>query len=337
MEIDLGLSPSTSDGDDDLHLPDDDLADEDVRLLFSLAKPVVIDDSSSETSSSSSSSSASSTEDPSAPPRITLLRGIDSFDAWEASLRANLEFHGVSGFLETGSDDDKNRAKTRNRAAAERRPRQIGGLAFAHTPEKRKRNDTEDGEEAKRRRRGSLLAYVEDESEPAPAAENASPSKIDLRFVTDTTKAMYNPLIKRPRYHFEAAVDHIVRLAAASGYTASLVQRLCMADRMRCDSLAAYQRLLTETRRSLSRVHANPGDDYMVWMALQGLKQAHPRWRQLLIRRKASPQGLDWDSLMEAMSARACREKVGSSSGSSGGHGNGMQARQPSVSDIESF
>ena len=194
------------------------------------------------------------------------------------------------------------------------------GAKTTSTPEKRKRDDrdgSEDGEGAKRRRRDGVLAYVEGEAQPAPAlaGESASPGRIDLGFVADTTRAMYKPLIKRPRYHFEAAVDHIVRLAAASGYTARLVQRLSTADRMRCDSLAAYQRLLAETRRSLCRVHADPGDAYMVWMALQGLRQAHPQWHRLLVRRKASPQGLDWDGLMEAMSTRACREKVGSGRG----------------------
>ena len=156
MEVDPDLSPSASNEVSEPRPPGDEyvlspthafpyqvlmsvsLSDEDVRVLFSLTKPVVIvdsssDTSSSETSSGSSSSPASPMEDPSSPPRITVLRGIDSFDAWESSLRASLEFHGVLGFLNSDSHDDSDKSKTRRRAraATERRPRQVGGLAFA--------------------------------------------------------------------------------------------------------------------------------------------------------------------------------------------------------------
>ncbi len=70
-------------------------------------------------------------EDLSGPPRVIKLRGIDSFDAWEASLRANLEYHGVLGFVELGSSDDKDKTKKRNKKGSERRPRRTGSHAFA--------------------------------------------------------------------------------------------------------------------------------------------------------------------------------------------------------------
>lgn len=117
----------------------------------------------------------------------------------------------------------------------------------------------------------------------------------------------YNRKIKNPRHHYNAAVACMARRAALTGHTAALVQRLCTADRSACDSLAAYQHLLTDTRRRLLRLGADPGDDFAVWVALSGLKGAHSRWHAKLVVQRAAGQ-LDWDGLMAAMAGRACRE-----------------------------
>lgn len=117
----------------------------------------------------------------------------------------------------------------------------------------------------------------------------------------------YNPKIKNPRHHYDAAVACMARRAALTGHTAALVRRLCMADRGACDSLAAYQHLLTDTRRRLARLGADPGDSFAVWVALGGLRTAHSRWHGKLVALLAAGH-LDWDGLMAAMAGRACRE-----------------------------
>ncbi len=117
----------------------------------------------------------------------------------------------------------------------------------------------------------------------------------------------YNRRLKSPRAHYEAAVAAMVRRAALDGYTAALVHRLLTASRSQCASLAAYQHLLTDTRRRLASLRSDPGDAFAVWAALAGLADAHKKWHHKLVV-EAAEQRLSWDGLMAAMAERACRE-----------------------------
>ncbi len=49
-------------------------------------------------------SSAAASACGSAVPLVTPLRDLDSFNAWEASLLANLRFHGLDGFLQPSGE-----------------------------------------------------------------------------------------------------------------------------------------------------------------------------------------------------------------------------------------
>ncbi|ERS99001.1 hypothetical protein HMPREF1624_04196 [Sporothrix schenckii ATCC 58251] len=142
----------------------------------------------------------------------------------------------------------------------------------------------------------------------SPSAQSEGPpSTPPTESATPATAIGHNPKIKNPRHHYDAAVACMARRACRTGHVAALVARFGTADRAACDSLAAYQHLLMDTRRRLARLGADPGDGFAVWVALAGLKDAHRRWHGTLVAQRAAGR-LDWDGLMAAMAGRACRE-----------------------------
>ncbi|CAK7200932.1 hypothetical protein SEUCBS139899_003632 [Sporothrix eucalyptigena] len=128
------------------------------------------------------------------------------------------------------------------------------------------------------------------------------------RLTTASLLESYTPRAKAPRAHYNAAVACMARRAALSGHTTSLVRKFSEARRDDCDSLAAYHHLLSDTRRQLTNLDADPGESFAVWVAVGGLREAHRRWYAKLVTQLAAG-GLDWDTLMAAMAGRACQEK----------------------------
>lgn len=159
----------------------------------------------------------------------------------------------------------------------------------------------------KRKRTTSVGDNVSDESASQVTTTNPDGGDL-LSHAGSTGLSDYNPKVKNPRVHYNAAVACMAHRAALTGHTTDLVRRLCTASRSACDSLAAYQQLLTDTRRRLASLGADPGETFAVWVAIAGLKDVHRRWYCKLVVELAAGR-LDWDTLMAAMAKRACREK----------------------------
>ncbi|KAL1900554.1 hypothetical protein Sste5346_002277 [Sporothrix stenoceras] len=273
-----------------------------------------------DSSSGRSSSAATNVQLPPSPsansgsvPLVTPLTNLDSFDSWDATLMANLRYHGLAGFLASdgdGADDERRKlAKGIIWCSAEEI---LSALKQANKKKKKKKLGALAS--SRKRKRASAGENVT-ESQTEGGRESTTPSSSMTTTGTagspiggvGALETPYNYKIKTPRHHYNAAVAYMARRAALTGHTAMLVQQLCTADRSACDSLAAYQHLLTDTRRRLSRLGADPGDDFAVWVALSGLKTAHSRWHAKLVAQRAAGQ-LDWEELMAAMAGRACKE-----------------------------
>ena len=167
---------------------------------------------------------------------------------------------------------------------------------------------------AKKRSHHAAGASVEGASNTPPMPRSttvtttANTPTTPTKFSINTRLSSYNPKIKNPRAHYDAAVAAMTDRAARTGYTTALVRKFCEANRADCDSLAAYQHLLTDTRRQLTSLGADPGDAFAVWVALTGLREMHRRWYGKLVTDVAAGR-MDWDTLMASMAERACREK----------------------------
>ncbi|CAK7226479.1 hypothetical protein SCUCBS95973_006213 [Sporothrix curviconia] len=277
-------------------------------------------------------------------PLVTPLRGLDTFFAWESSLLANLRYHGLEGFL----DERRQLAKGIIKCSADEILSEVVAdnlhtIAKAETKNnvgvpalvgrKRKRTTTSnagdnigdniDDERAIKSNQRATANQIsssshrlfERTSTAGPSTSTSmststrpTPAKPTVKAPIIAPTSSYNPKIKNPRVHYNTAVAAMAGRAALTGHTAALVRKFCEANRADCDSLAAYQHLLTDTRRRLTSLGADPGEAFAVWVAIAGLREHHRRWHSKLVTDLAAGC-MDWDTLMAAMAERACREK----------------------------
>lgn len=92
-----------------------------------------------------------------------------------------------------------------------------------------------------------------------------------------------------PRKIYESALHAMRVLADSTRVTTSLVRQLCTIQRSSFQSLAAYQNRIQDLRRQLSLLGCDPGDRFMVFLALGGLDNSSGAVQDRMLREVFTP------------------------------------------------
>jgi len=110
---------------------------------------------------------------------------------------------------------------------------------------------------------------------------------------------------------FDGIVTVMVQQAEETGFLAQTIEKLTHIDASKFNTLAAYQRELVRLRRILGNLNYCPKDRFLIYVAINGLREKSPKWARNLHAKVAKGE-LDWDGLMHAIYKKALMEPVGS-------------------------
>ncbi|KLU92998.1 hypothetical protein MAPG_11941 [Magnaporthiopsis poae ATCC 64411] len=96
---------------------------------------------------------------------------------------------------------------------------------------------------------------------------------------------------RNPRKIYESALHAMRVLADSTRVTTSLVRQLCTVQRSNFQSLAAYQNRIQDLRRQLSLLGCDPGDRFMVFLAIGGLDSSSGAVQDRLLREVFTGRG----------------------------------------------